>query len=352
MSSIMFRDTERALPRTTREGLQAFLTRQRPQVIPLTRAAYEKLSAAEKADYNRTRLVSLSAGLLVRTPQVSAAEKEIVKLMNGNVDDYSPSTGLIISGDATLGKSTIAELLMRRVFMDYRRQNPRYLEHGRVPVVYIVVPTGCTPKLLMVAFARFFGLTVGTTENADSIKHRVIHMLRAAHTQLVVIDEVHNLQNTNRGNGESINVLKQLHDDVPATYVYAGVKLAETALLAGTAGEQLTGRFIRTELTRYNLSDTEQKQTWAGIVKSFESALPLFEHTPGSLAPLNGYLRERTNGSIGSLWRLLKRAATMLVDSDGPETITQELLDGIVIDMAAEQHYARKTTTPKNKKVA
>ena len=46
MSSIMFRDTERALPRTTREGLHAFLTRQRPQVIPLTRAAYEKLSAA------------------------------------------------------------------------------------------------------------------------------------------------------------------------------------------------------------------------------------------------------------------------------------------------------------------
>lgn len=73
-------------------------------------------------------------------------------------------------------------------------------------------------------------------------------------------------------------------------------------------------------------------------VAAMEMALDLQHHRPGTLVRLAPYLHERTAGRIGSLSRLLRRAAITAI-LDGRERITRAGLDAIALDHLAEEHY-------------
>ena len=289
MSQPMFRTEPRLAPLYTKEGMTQRMSATATPPATYTRADYDKLSPLERTRWNRDRVTHLTKGIVINTPQVQQAKKDLKRLIASNLSDTGGYTGMVFSGAASLGKTTTCTHLMRYVFNQYGKQFPGFDAVGHVPVVYVIVPNGCTPKSLMVEFARFFNMTVAPQETAASIKHRVVQYLQKAQTVLIVVDELHNLRPANRGNGEAINVLKQLHDEVPATFVYAGVKLEDGVLLAGSLGEQLTSRFISTELTRYNLSDAEQANDWLGIVAQFERSLPLLDHQQGTLTQHAAY---------------------------------------------------------------
>ena len=349
---ILFHDTDRSTALYQHEGLVEYLTRTIPAPEPLDRAAYKSLPDAEQKTYDKARVLFLSGGILVNTPALSAAKVRLRRLIGENLGRNGGHVGLMISGDSTLGKTTIAKTLMKYVYQTYAAQFPDFAARSRIPVVFIEVPAGCTGKLLMVAFARFFGLTILRSETADSIKTRVVQALNAFGTQLVVIDELHNLSAANRGNGESIDVLKSLHNMVPATFVYAGIDLDNGALLGGPRGQQLSGRFVRTDLTRYNHSDPEQARDWKAIVSKFEKSLILADHVPGTLVQMSAYLHARTNGSIGSLGKLIAGTAIdLILNPDGrPEAITADLLRDEILDMAAETSYKNSLSAPKTSK--
>lgn len=347
-------DTDATSPLYTAAGLNRYLASSSPRPRLLSRSDYRGLIPAQKAVYDQGRTQFLSGGVLVNTRQLTKAKKDIVSLLNENAGRNGDNRGLMFSGKATLGKTTTAKALMRFVHTMYVKQFPGYAGNNRYPVVYISVPTGCTPKLLMVAFAKFFGLTTGRTEDADSIKSRVIETLRAAGTQLVVIDELQNLAAANRGNGESIDVLKLVHDHVRATFVYAGLNLTNSPLFTGDKGDQLRGRFSTTELTRFNLTNPEHLNDWQGIIKQFEDALPLADHERGTLVPMAHYLHDRTNGSLGSLARLLTGTAIGLISdrSDPTEALTRKVLDSYTLDDSAENHYKSVRAMSKKAKAA
>jgi hypothetical protein len=349
---ILFHDTDRPNALYEHEGLIESLTHTIPAPQTLDRGSYTALTDAERSAYNRARVMFLSGGILVNTPALSAAKARLRRLIGENLGRNGGHVGLMISGDSTLGKTTIAKTLMKYVYTNYAAQFPDFADYKRIPVVFIEVPAGCTGKLLMIAFARFFGLTVLRAETADSIKARVVKALNAAGTQLVVIDELHNLSAANRGNGESIDVLKSLHNMVSATFVYAGIDLDNGALLGGPRGQQLSARFVRADLTRFNHSDPVQAHEWKAIVSKFEKSLNLAEHIPGTLVKMSPYLHARTNGSIGSLGKLVAGTAIdLILNPDGrPEAITEDLLRDEILDMAAETAYknsvsARKTAS-------
>ena len=349
---IQFHNTDRPAPLYIREGLTRYLKSRPDRPDLLSEAAVAALSDFERAAYNRARIVFLSGGILVNTPQLKQARATITQLLAENLGRNSGHHGLMLSADSTLGKTTISKALMTYIFTMYQRQFPDFETHDHVPVVYVEVPAGCTGKLLMAAFARFFGMTIARSDTMDNIRHRVVGALNAAGTQLIVVDELHNLSASNHGNGESVDVLKALHNQVPATFIYAGIGLNTGELLGGTRGAQISARFTTIELTRFTLSDTEHAKTWRGIVQQFEKALPLTHHEPGTLVALSNYLHQRTNGSIGSLGRLITGAAIdLIVNPNGrPESITKELLDSRTIDVAAETAFLRTTarTAKKN----
>ncbi|MFF1632627.1 TniB family NTP-binding protein [Leifsonia sp. NPDC058248] len=308
----------------------------------LTDRAYTKLSDLERARHDRARILYLSGGIVLGTPQYNRAKLMLTQCFAENIGRNSGHSGLLISGDSTLGKTTICKTLMRHVHKDYRNQFPDFRKHGHVPVVYIEVPAGSTGKLLMRTFADFFGLTVTPSETMVSIRNRVVDTLNAAGTQLVVIDELHNLAARTAGNGESQDVLKNLHNDLAATFLYAGINIQK--MLSGERSQQIGGRFAMLPMHRFNPSRDSDRRTWNGLISSFEQCLPLRHHETGTLTQLGDYLFERTNGSIGSLGRLLTGGAIEAISNPTVtnEALTQELLDIQRLDLAAETARAQR----------
>lgn len=333
------------------ETLDAFLSGSSTAPAALNDQAYEALTAEARAAHDRARILYLSGGIVLATPHYTKGRTQLEKAFAANAGRNSGHAGLVISGNSTLGKTTLCKSLMRHIYRSYGTQFPDFRAHNRIPVVYIEVPAGSTGKSLMRTFADFFGITVSSSETTLSIRNRVVDLLNAAGTQLVVIDELHNLSRHTQGNGESHDLLKNLHNDVAATFLYAGINV--TKMLATERGAQIGGRFSLLELRPYNLGNQTDAKAWKRIVKAFEQQLPLRHHEHGSLAALSDYLHDRTNGSIGSLGRLLTGAASDAITdpSIAYERIDRALLDAQELDAAAEAAYAlRVSRTAKSKK--
>lgn len=318
---IQFHTNDRPAALHRMEDLDRYLSSQIAAPAIVEDAEYERMSSSDKAAYDRSRLLYLSGGILIDTPQVSQARLLLTQHFAENAGRNSGHAGLMLSGDSTVGKTTTCKALMRYVHAQYAKQFPDFRAHGRVPVVYIEVPAGSTGKLLMKTFADFFGLTVRSGESMVSIRTRVVDLLNDAGTQLIVVDELHNLMGRSTSNGESVDVLKNLHNDVPATFVYAGIDLLGSVLLTGARGRQIGGRFTALEMTRLDVTDRGDRATWVKLITKLEKMLPLRHHEEGTLKSLSSYLYDRTSGSIGSLSRLITGAA---IETIVNPTITEE----------------------------
>ena len=349
-----FIDTIDAAPLHEIEGLTAYLKSRISPPTSITLDRYAALDLPQRRRYDAARLDYLEGNVLIRTPQVTKALTTMESMVRKNgrrADVVRP--GLIISGDGSMGKTTITKTLMRTVFDAYSAQFPDFEKDSRHPVVYIEVPAGSTGKLLMVAFARCLGLTVATRDTQDTLMVRVSTALKAARTQLIVVDELQNLSAANRGNGESIQVLRQLHSWIPAIFVFSGVNLREGNLFSGPAGRQLSGRFTLHELDRFSLTTPTDKKVWNALIRAFEKTSLLFAHETGMLAPLSEHLHTLSGGSIATLGKMLTGCARDLIDRGDPgnETITQTVIDAQPRDMSAENFerttVIRKRTTTK-----
>lgn len=345
-----FHADDRPATLNRQESLAAFLNSKSVRPDTLTPHALASLSEAARQDYNRKRRVFISGGMTIMTPQVLSARRLLGDCFSENVGRNSGHSGLMLDGQSGAGKTTTCKTLMQTVWSDYFRQFPDALERGHFPVVYVEVPAGSTGKLLMREFASFFGLSVRASESMSSIRSRVVDVLNAARTQLIVVDELHNLAGRAAGLGESVDLLKNLHNDLGATFTYAGIDLKSGQLLAGPRGQQLLGRFTFLNMRSLRMSDPVDRATWTALIRSFETQLPLSEHEAGSLETHQDYLFKRTGGSIGSLGRLLTRAAIRTIENpELPEIINLPLMDEIVLDKAAEDFYEKSRRPPKPK---
>jgi hypothetical protein len=124
--------------------------------------------------------------------------------------------------------------------------------------------------------------------------------------------------------------LKYFTEHLPATFVYAGINVERSGLFTGVRGKQIAGRCVLTSTGPF-----PYQQEWKSLVAAMESALRLHRHQPGILPGMDRYLHQRTGGMIGSLSHLIRAGAIMAI-AEGSEAITQELLDGIPVDHAAQ----------------
>ncbi|TFC23371.1 hypothetical protein E3O46_02050 [Cryobacterium glucosi] len=347
---LQFHGTDRPAALHRREELDRYLsmTTVKPDII--SDADYDDMTASARMNYDRQRMVYLSGGIVLGTPNLQRAKVMLGQCFAENVGRNSGHAGLMLDGDSAVGKTTAAKALMKYVFNQYQRQFPEFQKHDRVPVVYVEVPAGSTGKLLMKTFADFFGLTIRSGESMVSIRSRVVDTLNAAGTQLIVVDELHNLAGRAAGNGESVDVLKNLHNDLACTFVYAGIGLTNGSILGGPRGQQLSGRFTVLHMERFKLTNPSDRKAWRAVIATFEKELPLRHHELGTLPAMSDYLFERTSGSIGSLGRLLTGSAieTIINPDITREELTLRLLESRRLDIAAESARSRATNRKKD----
>lgn len=252
---------------------------------------------------------------------------------------------LIVTGPAAAGKTTALLNVGRACHLAHTRKNPTppRSAHAAVPVAYVLVPPGATAKTLITEFARYLGIPVTTRMTQTQITDAVCHTYTAAGVQLVLIDEIHRLNPRTTTGAQTADLIKDLTERLPATFVYAGINVTDTPLFTGTRGAQLAGRATLVDCGPLPARHGT-RQPFRDVITDIENNLDLQHHKRGTLPHHASYLHQRTAGRIGSLTRLIRQAAITAI-SDGTERITKATLEAIRLDHLAETHHRPRTRT-------
>ncbi|MFD3908337.1 ATP-binding protein [Streptomyces sp. CB04723] len=282
------------------------------------------------------RLAYHSSFVTIRTPAIHTLATQVRTLMIlGRHQQTTARPSLIVTGPAAAGKTTALLNVGRTCHLAHTRKNPP--PPGSAHAAYVLVPPGATAKTLITEFARYLGIPVAARMTQTQITEAVCHTYTQAGIQLVMIDEIHRLNPRTTTGAQTADLLKDLSERLPATFVYAGINVTDTPLFTGVRGAQLAGR-----ATLVNCGPLAarhgKREPFREVITDIETALDLQQHKPGTLPRHTQYLHQRTAGRIGSLTRLIRQAAITAIH-DGTERITKTTLDTIRLDHLAETHH-------------
>jgi hypothetical protein len=327
---------DRRQPTTTLEVWRRFVEADPPEFEWLPEPEWTELDQQSRMRYNEARVAHHSELVVVTTSAIQKITREGQLLTLLNQREIGARRGLIISGGAATGKTTAVKQLGR--FHELRVRT-RYGDKSRIPVVYVTAPPKGSPRKLAMEFARFLGLPpVRSRMNVTDIADAVCQVLVDARTDIVVVDEIHNLNLDTRAGEELSDHLKYFTEHLPATFVYAGIDVERSGVFTGTRGRQLAGRcaVINTGAFPYG-------QEWKPLVAAMEGTLRLHRHEPGTLVREAKYIHQRTGGMIGSLAHLIRSAAIRAM-LDQTEQITRQSMDAVLIDYAAQVSAQRSAS--------
>ncbi|MFI9630871.1 TniB family NTP-binding protein [Streptomyces sp. NPDC052042] len=326
---------EPSWPLTTWQGWQRFAT-----THPVTPP-----QPGDPPRSTEERLAYHSAFVTIRTPAISTLATQVRTLMIlGRHQQTTARPSLIVTGPAAAGKTTALLHVGRACHLAHIRKDPAPpgSAHTAAPVAYVLVPPGATAKTLITEFARYLGIPVAARMTQTQITDAVCHTYTAAGVQLVLIDEIHRLNPRTTTGAQTADLIKDLTERLPATFVYAGINVTDTPLFTGVRGAQLAGRATLVGCGPLPARHG-QRQPFRDVITDIENALDLHHHKPGALPAHAPYLHQRTAGRIGSLTRLIRQAAITAIH-DGTERITKASLEAIRLDHLAETHHCPTRT--------
>ncbi|NYK09072.1 TniB family NTP-binding protein [Leifsonia naganoensis] len=324
---------------TTKEGLTQALEKrwERPQLMTID--DYRNLRESDRLDYNIARSAYTSGAIRLPTENGDQGHKLLENLMRANV--HAPNrSGMMIDAEPHMGKTTLLRALMEWTHQRYRADFPQAEYRGHVPIVYVEAQPDTSGKALATALLAFFGGTPYARDNTPTIINRVIGLMRDAGTHLVCIDEFHNIAANNVGNGQTVDYIKSLHNEVEATFVISGIEVNKSKVLTDTPrGRQLRSRFTKHGIKPYRLGDATQQRQWQQLLLGFERELPLLAQQRNSILQFQTLLMKRTSGNIGALHKLLTRIAVDLIWADHParEALTADHIISMSLDIASEE---------------
>ena len=309
----------------TREGWGAFVSETLDKPIPMHRAELEALSPGDRAVNREARKQYMIRGPVVHTGQFAAIETEILRRLMLNQYKSHGKLGMIVSGEPNIGKTTTVTHIARR-FERRRRDIGRAGDGNSIPVIYVSVPPSCTPKLMLGEFAHFLGLPLRPHYNTGELMNTVASVIAACGTELILVDEIHNLNQKYKQMGEASDTLKQLSEKCPGTFVYAGVDVEASGLLDGTRGRQISSRFQIMRLQKFEHTG-KAKAAWADLLVAVEGSLGLLEQEPGAILRHDCQLHAATGGVIGDLTGMLHMLAIDAIDT-GTERLDLDAVFG------------------------
>lgn len=321
------------------------------------------MSQEQQIVLNSQRIRYHSASNLLRTPDVQKifTAIEMTMLVNQSAP-AGAKRGIAIDGPPTAGKSTLVKMFARDYELAIRAKHPQlFLDQGGddyIPVVYLSVPSGATPKMLSASLAEYLALPISRSArgggNLNAITTVVLRALERCKASLVIIDDVHFLDCSQKDGKLSNDHLKNLANLCSASFVFAGVDIEVQGLFSEgrSAGRQTqtAGRFAVHRLQYHDLSTKENRTNWIRTIWSFEDNYRLFKHEPGSVAKTCWeYLYDRSGGRMSTVSALMRQAAVQAIIS-GDEEVTVETFSEMVTDVATQRAYETRVKTKTVKK--
>ncbi|MBS2963437.1 AAA family ATPase [Actinocrinis puniceicyclus] len=326
-----------------KEGWRRFVEaapRQRP--LHLSAAQLAGLGEAARFEHDEARAEWHANFGTIATPQLSAVYDELELIVASNRQDSDRVRGAaVIDGQPGLGKTTVANLFARDFDRVERRRFGAVTEDGdeRIPVFRVGLTSNTTLRTLNKMICEFYGHPGADRGSAAQLASYALDCVLRCDSRVGVIDDIHFIDQRSRDGIAVNNHLKWLANELPVTFIYAGVGLAERRFFAegltgaASALAQSARRWTRLPVAAFTPG---QKQEWLALVKAIEQQLVLARAHPGQLAALAEYLFARTGGHIGSLMTLITRGCYKAIKT-GTEALTRELLDTVRIDEASEQ---------------
>jgi Bacterial TniB protein len=250
--------------------------------------------------------------LYVSHPPAQYVERQIEQLIRLPRRIRMP--GLFLCGDSGMGKTH----LLRRV----ERRHPEYDDaetkrHIR-PVLYVQVPAAPTVRSLrrtLIDEANIPFLDHPSRPLPESIVRRG---LAAAGTQLIVLDEIHNIEHMKWNQRVLLrDWVRCLSNSTQRPIVLSGTEEFESAILGD---RQMASRYPIVRLARWSVGPD-----LAAFLSGYERACPLRLASRLTDAQFMRALLDETDGITDSIVRSLQAAALVAI-REGTERITAEQL--------------------------
>jgi hypothetical protein len=317
-------------------------SRTRPE--PLTIAQLRRLGEDAKADYDDARHDWHANFGTIKTPQLAAIHDQLDEIVATNRQDPDRvRCAAVIDALPGLGKTTIADTFARDFDRTQRRRHGELTDagHEHLPVFRVGLSSRTTLRTLNRNICEFYGHPGSDRANAAQLASFAVDCVLSCGTRIGIIDDLHFVDPNRRDGVDVSNHLKWLANELPVTFLYAGVGLAERRLFSeGLTGDsavmaQTARRWTRLELPPFQITDKAGKRHWLSLLKATERQLVLARSHPGMLSQLEDYLFARTTGHIGSYITLITRGCYKAIRS-GQELLDEQQFDAIRIDEAAE----------------
>jgi len=222
---------------------------------------------------------------------------------------------LLIVGDPNNGKTTIV-----RRFRDLCGQG--YVNEEAEPVKPIILaeaPPSADEKGLYISILERFFAPYRASDSTSKLRYQVIHLFRACHVNMLIIDEFHSLLTGSPvKQREVMNAIKLLCNELAIPIVGVGTREAVRVL---HTDPQHASRFDVMSLPLWELNKDFQR-----LLAGFEKVLPLKKPSRLHQPELASLLHTISEGNIGNLHRLVVECATEAIKAD------KEMIDKTVIE--------------------
>ena len=231
--------------------------------------------------------------------------------------------------------------------MALRRPNTHGVTHDHVPIMWVQLQAGSTLKILFTALLDFLRFPLHGTSGL--LASRALRALSRAGVQLLVLDDVHKLRETQQASRDIIDALHTINTTVGeagGTLCLVGSELQRRTLLNHP---QIDSRLKQFTLDPFTIGDEMGRRTWQTFLTGVEERCLRYlpEARPGFLArDLPVYLHARTQGHMQDIQQLIKDGLHLALDQGAP-TIDRSILDDVRLSQRAQRAEALLRSTPK-----
>ena len=329
---------------------------------PISVDAFDELPEADQDAY--WQLLTVGLGTLV-LPSVLAQEASahLTRIIERNLR-RPPGAKWIgsVSAPFAVGKSTFTKAwahALYRLELGTACSDPRPTwspEPGVtadwIPQVYITLRTASKIRDVLASLLLTMGYPSEGLVRVTTT--RVIHAFRQHGVRLLLIDDCHFLDVSNKASRDMLDFLKYLNSELGelgGTMILIGADLQESPLYLDP---QINARLDRITLGPYGYGTDDERHLWQRFLKDAEAVLfPYFDCAPPGVFSLQlaGHIWRRTQGYVGDTALLLTEALLAGFD-DGSDTITTAHLDavGLSARAAAAEIKLRAPAAPPSKR--
>lgn len=221
---------------------------------------------------------------------------------------------LLIYGGTNNGKTTIVNELFRR----HPVRRSKNEESTQLPIVMIEMPPEANQDSIYMTILRSLYVPFQPNAKKEEKANQVFGVMRRLKVKMLIIDELHNLLDTNRlRQNQVINTIKYLSNTLQIPIVAVGTLEAKNVF---SSDDQLSNRFKPVEIPKWKI-DIEYRK----LLASFEKLMALEKPSNLDSKELAIEIMSMSEGWIGEISDIIKLASIRAIKS-GREQITLDLL--------------------------